>query len=383
MRLGMKRILVITLAALACSKASLPVRDAGIERPSFDTATPSKEGPVVLVVDFSVENCPAFDAQTPTCTGRAPLAVRFVPLATATVTQYFWNFGDGTPFDSQIAPSHVYTTPGVYSVQVVASGVGSGDVVTKIHAGFIVVQANAIGALCDANTQCEQGLFCLCPTSAPCRTGPTHGLCASSCESGICADSDVCTGLLTATPPAGQASAWQARTCLRSCTKNADCSPGLACRTLPPGPKGSAWIRGCFASQPSDVGEPCRDAGGNLRNDLCAGGLCADLGANGLCSASCGGASCPPGSDCAVFGDGRKLCLRPCTNFACLQDPLLTCVTPNPGDLGYQLAVPTSPNVASSYCAPKPCTLNDSDADPCLRTGTCVYKTGASHCVRR
>jgi PKD repeat protein len=379
MRLGMKRILVITIAALACSKASPPVRDAGTERPSFDTAAPSIDSQVSLSVDFSIENCPAFDAQVLTCTGRAPLAVRFVPLATTTVIQYFWNFGDGTSFDSELAPSHVYTTPGVYSVQVLASG-GGGEVVTKAHDGFIVVQANAIGDPCDATPQCDQGLFCLCPTSAPCSTGPTHGLCASSCQLlGICDDKQVCAGLLTATPPAGKASAWQAPMCLRGCTKDADCAVGLGCRTLPPGPAGSAWLHGCFTRVPVDVGEPCRDSAGNLRDDLCASGLCADLGANGLCSATCDVTSCPPGSDCAELGDGRKLCLRPCTNFDCVQDPLLACVTPNTGDLGYQLASPSSPNAASSYCAPKPCAADTE----CLPTGSCVSATGISHCVRR
>jgi PKD repeat protein len=373
----MKRILVITIAALACNKASPPVRDAGTERPPSDTAAPAIDSQVSLSVDFSVENCPVFDAQALTCTGKAPLEVRFVPLAMATVTQYLWKFGDASPFDSQPAPSHIYKTPGVYSVEVLASG-ASGDVVSKAHAGFIVVEANAIGDPCDADQQCDQGLFCLCPTSSPCATGPKHGLCASACQSGICADSDVCAGLLTVTaPPIGEASAWQARTCLRSCTKNADCSTGLACRTLPPGPMGTAWIRGCFASQPSDVGEPCRDARGNLRDDLCASGLCADLGAKGMCSASCEKTSCPPGSDCAVLGDGRKLCLRPCTNFACDQDPLLTCVIPNPGDLGYG---PTSPNAATSYCAPAPC---NKDVDCKSPTGSCASATGPGHCVFR
>ena len=122
MRLGMKRILVITVAALACSKADLPVHDAGTERSSSDTASPEGDAQVPLVVDFSVENCPAFDAQALTCTGKAPLSLRFVPLATTTVTQYFWDFGDGT-FAGELAPGHVYNTPGVYSVRVVATGV--------------------------------------------------------------------------------------------------------------------------------------------------------------------------------------------------------------------------------------------------------------------
>jgi len=382
MRLGMKRILVITIAALACSKASVPMRDAGVERPSYDTEPPSIDSSVPLSIDFSVENCPAFDAQAFTCTGRAPLTVRFVPLATATVSQYFWDFGDSTPYGGELAPSHVYTTPGVYSVRMLATGV-SGDVVSKVHSESIVVQANAVGYPCDTNAQCDQGLFCLCPTSAPCATGPTHGLCAASCQAGICDNAEICAGLLTATPPMGNASAWQAPMCLHQCAKDADCAAGLFCRTLPPGPAGSAWLHGCFSNIPADVGEPCRDSEGNLRDDLCASGLCADLGANGVCSASCGVVSCPPGSDCLVFGDGRTLCLRPCTNFACSQDPLLTCVIPNSGDLGYQLASPSNPNAASSYCAPEPCTLGDPRGDTCLPTGTCVFANGGGHCVRR
>jgi hypothetical protein len=374
MHLGMKRILVITFAALACSKASLPVRDAGAEQGSSDTASPEGDAQNPLAVDFSVENCPAFDAQAFTCTGKAPLSVRFVPLATTTVTQYLWDFGDAA--SSELAPSHVYTTPGVYSVRVVATG-ASGGVVTKIHTGFIVVQPKAIGDPCDSSPQCDQGLFCLCSTGSPCSTGPSHGLCASSCQSGICNDTQVCAGLLTATPPVGQASAWQAPTCLRGCAKDADCAAGLSCRTLPPGRLGSAWLHGCFASFPADVGKPCRDSAGNLRDDLCASGSCADLGSSGMCTMDCARTSCPPGSDCAALGDGRKLCLRPCTNFACDQDPLLTCVIPNPGDLGYQLI---SSNAATSYCAARPC---NNDTDCKSPAGSCGSVTGPGHCVRR
>jgi PKD repeat protein len=375
MRLGMKGILVISLVALACNKAASTVRDAGSEKPLSDSAPPASDRPVTLAVDFSVENCPAFDAQAMTCTGQAPLSVRFAPLATATVNLYFWDFGDATPFDGELAPNHVYTTPGVYTVRVVATGV-SGVVVTKIHPDAIVVQANAIGDPCNTDPQCDQGLFCLCPANAPCSTGPAHGLCAASCQTGICGNAGVCAGLQTATPPAGKAPAWQGPMCLRACDKDSDCAPGLSCRTLPPGSAGSAWIHGCFAKVPGDVGDECRDAEGNLRDDLCASGLCANLGANGMCSASCAVASCPPGADCAVLGDGRRLCLRPCTNFDCTQDPLLTCIISTQGDLGYQ---PLSPNAASTYCAPKSCN-NDGDCTP---TGSCVSVTGPGHCVRR
>ena len=258
MLLGMKRILVITLAALACNKASLPSRDAGVEKSPSDVAPPANDVAVTLAVDFSVENCPSFDAQAMTCTGQAPLSVRFAPLTTTTVTKYFWDFGDATPFDGELAPSHVYTTPGTYSVRVVATGIGGG-IVTKVHTNLVVVQANAIGAPCDVNAQCDGDLFCLCPANAPCGTGPTHGLCSASCDNGVCNDGGVCAGLLTSTPPSGKASGWQGPMCLRACGKDTDCAVGLSCRTLPPGRLGSAWIHGCFASVPGDVGDPCRD----------------------------------------------------------------------------------------------------------------------------
>ena len=381
MHVGMKRILVVTLTALACSKAAVPVRDAGVDKISSDTATPQSDASVSLAVDFAVENCPSFDAQALTCTGKVPLAVRFVPLATTTVTQYYWDFGDATPFGGELAPPHIYTTPGIYSVMVMATGVG-GVRVQKVHPGFIVAQANPIGEPCAFNAQCDEGLFCLCPASTPCNPGPAHGLCASSCETDRCGDAAVCAGLLTATPPSGETSAWQGPICLRACAKDADCADGLSCRSLPPWPAGSASVHGCFADVPGDVGNTCMDDRGNLRNDLCASGLCADLGADGLCSMNCAVTSCPAGSDCAVLGDGRKLCLRSCAGFACSQDPLLTCVAPGPGNLGYQLVSPASSNTASSYCAPTPCSPDDLN-DLCLPTGTCVSEAGGSHCFRR
>jgi PKD repeat protein len=381
MHVGMKHILVITLTALACSKATQPVRDAGVDKSASDAATPQSDALVSLAVDFTVEGCPSFDAQALTCTGTVPLAVRFVPMVTTTVTQYYWDFGDAAPVSGEAAPSHTYTSAGVFSVRVVATGV-NGVVESMYHPGFIVAQSNPIGAPCDYDTECDKGLFCLCSTNAPCNPGPTHGLCASSCETSVCGDGEVCAGLRTATPPAGKICAWQSPLCLRACTKDADCSDGLSCRTLPPGPAGGDWIHGCFTSLPGDIGNSCVDVGGNLRNDFCASGLCADLGLDGLCSMDCTVTACPTGSDCALFGDGRQLCLRSCTNFTCSQDPLLTCVVPGAGALGYQHVSPANPNAASSYCAPPPCTADDLN-DLCLPTGSCVSAAGGSHCVKR
>jgi PKD repeat protein len=382
MRRGMKRgalLILAVLAAAACDKSEAPTRDAGEDLVPSDTPPPPSDVPVSLAVDFAVENCPSFDPIALTCTGSVPLAVRFVPLATTTVTNYRWEFGDGSLSASEAAPSHVYGRPGTYTVKIIATDVGGG-LVTKVHTGFIVAQANAIGEPCDASVQCDQGLFCLCPASAACSTGPARGMCVSECSSGFCDAGQECAGLLTVPTPSAGAEPWQKSLCLPACEKNTDCADGLRCRTLPFGPAGSAWVHACFADVPRDVGEPCADAGGNLRDDLCASGQCVDLGALGMCSLNCLNGSCPPGSDCAVFGDGRKLCLRPCTSYACASDALLTCVIPSLGDLGYHLASPSSPNAASTYCAPKFCT---SDGD-CLPNGTCLAQTaGPGRCVRR
>ncbi len=327
----MRRVLLATLAFAACTKADVPPLDAGTDGGSPEVTPVPLDAELSLSVDFTVEDCPSFDPQAPACTGKVPLTLLFVPLATTAVTQYIWDFGDTTPFDSETTPSHTYTMPGVYTVKVLAAG-AAGGVMTKIHSQFVIAAADGAGDACTSNPQCGGGLYCLCSASAPCATGPALGMCASSCQTSACDSDQVCAGLLTATPPSGEAAPWQTSLCLLGCSVDADCATGLRCRTLPPGPTGSAWVRGCFTDLPGDVGDPCSDASGAHRNDLCASGFCADLGAKGLCSMDCSVASCPPGSDCGVLGDGRKLCLRPCGPFTCSADPLLTCVVPGPGD---------------------------------------------------
>jgi PKD repeat protein len=371
----MKRGFLLVLAFAACAKRETLALDAGADSVFSDTAPIVSDGPISLTVDFAVENCPSLDATTLTCSGHVPLTVRFAPLATTTVTKYLWDFGDTPAKDPNTAPSHTYGTPGVYSVRIIATGVGGG-VVTKTHAGFIVALANPIGSPCESNSHCEEGL-CLCPARASCATEPTGGMCAAKCPSGLCAAGQVCANLLTATPPQGEAE-WQTSLCLAECDKDSDCVGGLRCRTLP-GPAGDTWVHGCFSDIPGDIGDSCMDTSGNLRDDLCVGGLCANLGAMGLCSAYCPGGSCPPGLECTLFGDGRKLCLRPCaSSFTCDHDPLLTCVVPGTGALGYRLPSPTTA-LASSYCAPRPCVSDDT----CLPTGMCMAETGGGHCVRR
>jgi len=381
----MKRLLVTALLVLACSKAEPLVHDAGEEPIAIDGAATQGDAPGALAVDFAVEGCPSFNPLTMTCIGAVPLTLRFVPLATSTVTKYLWDFGDVTAPDTALAPVHRYTTPGTFTVKVVATGAGGG-LVTKTHTGFVIAMANAAGGPCESDIQCDHGLFCLCPAGTSCSGGFAQGMCVSSCQTGPCADGLVCAGLLTATPPSVSAQPWQASLCLPACSRDTDCAAGLRCRTLPPRASGDAWVRVCFGDVPADIGEPCLDASDHLRNDLCSSGLCVALGAKGLCSADCQSGACPPESTCVLFGDGRRLCLRPCIgSFGCERDPLLTCVSPSAGNLGFSLVHPEAADSAASYCAPRPCAIADSDdsRDPCLPSGTCVTQAAGSHCVRR
>ena len=52
-----------------------------------------------------------------------PFTVHFINQSSGPISGYLWNFGDGTLSD-QANPEHVYSTPGVYTVTLTASGPG-------------------------------------------------------------------------------------------------------------------------------------------------------------------------------------------------------------------------------------------------------------------
>jgi PKD repeat protein len=63
---------------------------------------------------------PAADFTATPTSGTAPLTVQFTDTSTGSPTTWLWDFGDGTT-DSDESPSHSYTSPGVYSVSLIAS----------------------------------------------------------------------------------------------------------------------------------------------------------------------------------------------------------------------------------------------------------------------
>jgi len=94
------------------------------------TATETKYGYI------QVTGKPTADFEANVTSGRAALAVQFTSNTTG-ATAWTWYFGDGSTSTEQ-HPVHVYTTPGVYSVWLVASTPGYGSVIVS-KPGYIRV----------------------------------------------------------------------------------------------------------------------------------------------------------------------------------------------------------------------------------------------------
>ena len=87
------------------------------------------------------------DFSSPSASGTAPLTVAFVGTASSGLTSFAWDFGDGS-VGSGSSVSHVYTTPGNYTVTLTASGTAGSKTVTK--ADYVQV-GNALSAAFTAN----------------------------------------------------------------------------------------------------------------------------------------------------------------------------------------------------------------------------------------
>ncbi|WP_067052568.1 PKD domain-containing protein [Methanofollis ethanolicus] len=76
--------------------------------------------------------------------GTAPLTVGFTDLSTGDPTAWSWDFGDGVNSTEQ-NPTHIYTTPGIYTVKLTASNTYSSDNETKT--AYIIVQRCAAAGI--------------------------------------------------------------------------------------------------------------------------------------------------------------------------------------------------------------------------------------------
>ncbi|OPX72975.1 MAG: PKD domain protein [Methanoregulaceae archaeon PtaU1.Bin059] len=70
--------------------------------------------------------------------GTVPLTVQFTDESTGTITSRTWDFGDGNT-SVGLNPSHTYTLPGTYTVNLTVSGPGGSD--SEVKANYITVTA--------------------------------------------------------------------------------------------------------------------------------------------------------------------------------------------------------------------------------------------------
>jgi len=112
----------------------------------FRITGPNVGGPGINTVSTNLFNVmgqlgvppPLADFAATPLLGTAPLTVTFTDRSTGSITSRSWNFGDGSSSLLQ-NPSHVYTTPGTYTVSLTVAGPGGSNTATR--AGLITVSA--------------------------------------------------------------------------------------------------------------------------------------------------------------------------------------------------------------------------------------------------
>lgn len=73
-----------------------------------------------LKIAFNFQNPNAIASATGSTEGCTPLTIQFQNTSTS-ATSYSWDFGDGSPIDNTINPTHTYSIPGTYTLTLIAS----------------------------------------------------------------------------------------------------------------------------------------------------------------------------------------------------------------------------------------------------------------------
>lgn len=95
---------------------------------------------LISVADSAPAPVAGFTA-TPT-SGQAPLTVNFADQSTGTISEYAWDFGDGSTSSEQ-NPTHDFVTSGTYAVTLTVTGPGGTD--TETQTDYITVAASGGG----------------------------------------------------------------------------------------------------------------------------------------------------------------------------------------------------------------------------------------------
>ncbi len=371
------RALVSTLVTLAVVLGGCDARpryhiDGGVtpDTGPLPDGLPPSDATGEIFAGMTVTGCEEQEIsdETHLCRGTVPLTLGFASLAPPDASTFIWEFGDESPNAETPSATHVFRHPGTYTVLLVVAG--PFGTISPPYLTQVEVNPAPVGAFCDADAQCVDGL-CLCETADA--TGcPSilQGTCAANCEA--CPEATHCVDLSIG--DATQMSDWRADSCLPDCQTDGDCPrAGFGCRELPAvdGQLGRLWRPTCFPDVLGDVGHSCHDTDDLPDSGLCLSGHCGALGRFGLCTDDCQEVSCPSYSTCVSFTGGphggESLCVARCSaERPCTQDPQLACEVPNgAGDLGFTLLDPGEP-AGHAYCAPRRCdTTADCPASLC------------------
>jgi len=316
----------------------------------------------VNALDIAVTGCASsrVDAGAESCSGPVPFTVTFSPVGAPGLTSFVWDFGDGSPPSSEVAPVHTYAIPGRYGVSVKGGSPSTGTI-PAARPGLIAALAIGTGGPCDVTAQCGvDGLECLCKPGDGCGPAFTRGICSTKCPGGFCGMGAVCAVYLL--PPgapgdgADAGSPWGA-ICLADCGNGNSCAPRFVCQSFHAGAGSgnSGWVRGCLPTGAAgDIGSSCRTAGGALDDTRCATGTCSPAASNGFCSSSCQAPlTCPAGTACARLPAGQ-ICVPACApNQPCSGDPSVACQNATAADAGVDGGFPiVTGDFTQTYCVP-------------------------------
>jgi len=138
-----------------CSDGSFPVN-----ANAFSTTYPNGYDIGVFKVDFQIVPIDAEATVSPSNTGCAPLTVNFTNNSIG--ASYQWDFGDGSPIDTSFAPTHIYTTVGVFDVMLIAIDSGACVMADTTFLQISVSSSNPIQADFTTTIDCaNQSVTCI------------------------------------------------------------------------------------------------------------------------------------------------------------------------------------------------------------------------------
>lgn len=119
----------------------------------------------VVKIDFQTAGVNAVASAAPNDTLCENQSITFTN--TSNGFQYYWDFGDGSPIDTNASPTHTYTTPGNYNVQLIAVDSNSCNVADTVYL-IIVVLPEPVVSLGNDTTICGPVNVVLDATTANC-----------------------------------------------------------------------------------------------------------------------------------------------------------------------------------------------------------------------